>query len=338
MRPSAALRFWQTGEIAMAKNGFKIFDSDMHIMEPPDLWERYIDAEFHAQAPRGRTSENVRDLGTIFPTVPKDSRRTGGTPHRGRNYNKNQEIYRNHAERGWTGEVQLEAMDTEGIDVAVLFPTRGLGILTFPDQDPHFAAAMARAYNDWLHDFCTAHANRPLARTRLLGAGLFSVYAISAALSEPRRVAEEYGFRSVFLRSNIVNGKNWYDPHYAPLWNLLEELNLPLGCHEASASRSHQAAEHFEPNFGLRRVYAQPFEQMMGMGAFLGGGILERHPKLRVAFLEANCSWLPWLLWRLDEGYEREGDVFMADLEIPPSQYIKRQCWISVEPDKAPGR
>src|SRR6185503_7444655 len=182
----------------MAKNGFNIFDSDMHIMEPPDLWERYIDAEFGSQAPRGRTSENVRDLGTIFPTIPRDSRRTGGTPHRGRNYNKNQEIYRNHAERGWTGEVQLEAMDTEGIDVAVLFPTRGLGILTFPDQNPRFAAAMARAYNDWLHDFCTADPNR------LLGAGMISVYDINDALSETRRVAEEYGFRSVFLRSNIT--------------------------------------------------------------------------------------------------------------------------------------
>ena len=30
----------------MAKNGFKIIDSDMHIMEPPELWERYIDAKF----------------------------------------------------------------------------------------------------------------------------------------------------------------------------------------------------------------------------------------------------------------------------------------------------
>ena len=116
----------------------------------------------------------------------------------------------------------------------------------------------------------------------------------------------------------------------------LEELNLPLGFHEASASRSRQAAEHFEPNFGLRRVYAQPFEQMMGLGAFLGGGILERHPKMKVAFLEANCSWLPWLLWRLDEGYEREGDIFMPDLAMKPSDYFKRQCWISVEPDEAP--
>ena len=83
----------------MAKKGFQILDSDMHIMEPPDLWERYIDKEFLDQAPRGRTSENVRDLGTIFPKVPKDTRRTGGTPHRGKNYNKNQDIYRSHAEQ-----------------------------------------------------------------------------------------------------------------------------------------------------------------------------------------------------------------------------------------------
>jgi predicted TIM-barrel fold metal-dependent hydrolase len=88
----------------------------------------------------------------------------------------------------------------------------------------------------------------------------------------------------------------------------------------------------------MRRVYAQPFEQMLGLGSFLGGGILERHPKMKVAFLEANCSWLPWLLWRLDEGYEREGDIFMQDIKMPPSEYFKRQCFISVEPDETPAR
>ena len=228
--------------------------------------------------------------------------------------------------------MQLEAMNTEGIDRAVLFPTRGLGILTYPDQDPRFAAAMARAYNDWLHDFCQTDPSR------LLGAGMISVYDIDDAVAETRRVAKDYGFRSVFLRSNIVNGKNWYDPYYEPLWDALEELNLPIGFHEASASRSRQCAENFEPNFGMRRVYAQPFEQMLGLGSFLGGGVLERHPKMKVAFLEANCSWLPWLLWRLDEGYEREGDIFMQDIKMPPSEYFKRQCFISIEPDETPAR
>jgi predicted TIM-barrel fold metal-dependent hydrolase len=51
----------------MAKQGFKILDSDMHVMEPPDLWERYIDAKYKSKAPRGVTSENVRDLRMVYP-------------------------------------------------------------------------------------------------------------------------------------------------------------------------------------------------------------------------------------------------------------------------------
>ena len=38
----------------MAKNGFKVIDSDLHIMEPVDLWERYIDGPFQAARPGGR--------------------------------------------------------------------------------------------------------------------------------------------------------------------------------------------------------------------------------------------------------------------------------------------
>jgi uncharacterized protein len=205
-------------------------------------------------------------------------------------------------------------------------------VLTHPDREPRFAAAIARAYNDWMFDFCRADA------TRLLGAGMISVFDIKDAVEETRRVVDELKFRAVFLRSNIVNGKTWHDPYYEPLWSALEEINVPVGFHEATGSRSRQSGDHFEPNFGLRRVYAQPFEQMLGLGSFVGGGILARHPKLRVAFLEANCSWAPWLLWRLDESYEREGDVFMPELSVKPSEYFKRQCYVSVEPDEAPAR
>jgi hypothetical protein len=51
----------------MAKQGFKILDSDMHVMEPPDLWERYIVSKYRSQAPRGVTSSNVRDLRMVYP-------------------------------------------------------------------------------------------------------------------------------------------------------------------------------------------------------------------------------------------------------------------------------
>ena len=159
----------------MARDGFKVFDSDMHIMEPPDLWERYIASEFRAQAPRGRTSENVRDLRLKFPTASQAALRTDGVPNKGRNYDKNQTIYRNHSERGWTGEVQLEAMEREGIDLAVLYPTRGLHALSRSDLAPDLAAAVARAYNDWLYDFCAPD------RQRLIGVGMISPFDVGDA-------------------------------------------------------------------------------------------------------------------------------------------------------------
>ncbi len=59
---------------------------------------------------------------------------------------------------------------------------------------------------------------------------------------------------------------------------------------------------------------------MLTAASFCGGGILVRHPKLKAAFLEGNCSWLPFFLWRLDEHWERIGDVHAPELTMAPSK------------------
>ena len=322
----------------MAKGGYRIVDSDMHIMEPPDLWQRYTDKRYRDYAQVGVTSDNVRDLRTVHPDgtpwgAPPRARSASGRPSQagGHNYERNQKLYATHAERGWSTEVQLEAMDVEGLDVAVLFPTRGLHTLAEPFMDPPFAAALARAYNDWLYDFCAP------APDRLIGAAMVSPFDMDDAVAEVERAVKELGFRTVFMRSNQMTEKPWHDPFFDPLWSALEEYDIPIGFHEASSSGARQAGDHFG-NVMLRRVFAQPVEQMMALASFCGGGVLERHPKLRAAFLEANCAWAPWLLWRLDEGYEREADVFVPELQMAPTEYFKRQCWISVEPDEEPAK
>ena len=310
----------------MAKSGFKIIDSDMHIMEPANLWERYIDMKYRSRAPRGITSSNVRDLRMAHP----DGREWGNQTtdrnrvDRGHNFRRNQGTYRSYAERGWSPDSQLEAMDIEGIDIAVLYPTRGLRALVEPGVEPDFATAVARAYNDWMYDFCRINPQR------LIGAGMISPFDMNDAVREVRRCAKELGFRAVFLRSNPLVDHTWHDDYYEPLWDAIEEMNLSLGFHESTGTGRNHIGERMEPNIMLRRVFGQPFEQMLALGSFCGGGVLARHPKLRVAFLEANCSWLPWLLWRLDEGWEREGDVWAKDLTIAPSEYFKRQCVVSV--------
>lgn len=127
-------------------------------------------------------------------------------------------------------EAQLEAMDAEGIDVAVIYPTVGLFALALDDVDPDFAAAIARAYNNWLYDYCQADPER------LLGSAMVAPHGVEGAVIEARRAVKDLGFRAVFMRPNPVAGRNWHDPYYDPLWSELESLRVPLGFHEGVGS------------------------------------------------------------------------------------------------------
>ena len=124
----------------MAKDRFKLLDSDMHIVEPPDLWERYIDPAFRAQAPRGWPGpENPSVLEVAGKVMP----RIAATPaaHYQTMYARKGDRYRRAIERHFDPVSQIEAMDTEGTDVAVLFPTRGLYALATDELPPDLAAA-----------------------------------------------------------------------------------------------------------------------------------------------------------------------------------------------------
>ena len=107
---------------------------------------------------------------------------------------------------GWGPDVQLEAMDAEGIDVAVLFPTRGLFAHAKEYDDDRLAGAVSRAYNDWLAEFCS-HAPK-----RMFAAAMVPAQNVPACVEEIRRGAER-GFKAVFLRPNPVRGRNWNNPH-----------------------------------------------------------------------------------------------------------------------------
>ncbi len=254
----------------MARAGFKVFDSDMHVMEPADLWQRYIEPEFKEFAPIGLTSVNLRELRMVHP----DGRPWGHNPYRdknrppdaGQNFARTQSVYRHYADHGWSAKTQLEAMDVEGIDVAVLYPTRGLTALAEPNMEPRLAAAIARAYNNWLYDFCSENPQR------LFGAAMISPFAINEAVKEARRCSKELGFKAVFIRANLFNGKNWFDEYYDSLWSTLEELDLPLGFHEATRTGVSNPGERFEPNFMLRTGVLPTPGTDDGARKFLRGG------------------------------------------------------------------
>ncbi len=309
----------------MAKNGFKVLDSDMHVIEPTDLWPRYINPEFKDRAP---TSAD-RWMGDMHVSVEGHE-----MPQEGDDWAQDKawelsDIYREAAESGWDAESQVRAMDAEGIDTAVLYPSRGLFALALDTMDAGLAAAIATAYNDWMRDFCD------VSPTRLYGAGMVSPFDVETAVIEARRAVKELSMKAVFVRPNIVNQRNWYDPYYDPLWAEISDLGVPLGFHEGATAAMDQVGKRFGSYMQLHTC-CHPMEMMLAVVDMIGGGVFERFPGLHVGFLEGNCAWAPWLLWRLDEHFELSGHFEMPELKLEPMDYFKRQAYVSVEPDEEP--
>ncbi len=162
---------------------------------------------------------------------------------------------------------------------------------------------------------------------------------VAAAVAEARRAVEDLGFRATFMRPNPINGHYWHHPYYDPLWTALEALDVPIGFHEGGSGELRDYLEQTGARFDrgiMGHVVSHSLEMMQAVTAMCLGGVCERHPRLRIAFLEGNCAWAPWLLWRMDEHVEWRGAVEAPDLRLKPSEYFRRQCWVSIECDEVP--
>jgi predicted TIM-barrel fold metal-dependent hydrolase len=93
-------------------------------------------------------------------------------------------------------------------------------------------------------------------------------------------------------------------------------------------------ADRFK-NLGIAHIATHSVEQMLACMDVIMGGVMERFPRLRFAFLEGQCGWLPFWLGRMDEHYEwREPYGEMTHLSMPPSEYFRRQGFCAVECDE----
>ena len=321
------------------KNGFRVLDSDLHTMEPDGLWETYLEEPFRKFAPSFvRRTENASNQ----PVIRVGALEIGEMSMRPQSARVGKELQRRafarhphyeiaHA-RGYDSESHVAAMDIEGIDVAVIYGTRGRQVQMHDELDPQVAAALARAHNNWTRDFC---AYKP---DRLKFAAQISFHDVGLAIREARRAVRELGAVAVIGNPNPVRGRHIHDPEFEPLWTAIEELEVPVGFHPTGqASLRDDIARRYldHPNGRVIGAAARnPMELMLAFASFAAGGVLERHPRLRCAFLEGTCGWLPWWLWRLDEAWEKFGPGSEVQISQLPSQYFFRQCYVATDADE----
>jgi uncharacterized protein len=282
-----------------------IIDGDGHVVEPDDMWERFLPEPFRAMAPRlGAGESPQRDVSAS--TAKMLSVKGGRLP-----------------------DHRLPDMDVDFIEKAVLFPTLGLLIENVTEREP--AAAMHRAVNNWMAEYCAYD------RERLIGVAALPSTNADDALTEARRCVDELGFRVVFRHPYHPGTLPIHDRTFEPLWDYLESTNVTLTCH-SGAPPAYCVERYQQDGFMASHVIHFVNEAMMALTSLILYGVLERHPSLRVGLVEAGATWAPSLCHRLDEHVEKAAELPVhyslpasVDLSLKPSEYFRRQCFVTCE-------
>jgi predicted TIM-barrel fold metal-dependent hydrolase len=293
----------------MATNGTAVVDVDSHVYEPTAIWEKYLDRDYRVVA-RSAFWHEVDDLGLEVTIL--NGRAVRSLQRSGIN---RQACWR----PGMTPErigaldpetrhpitpgaqdpaARLADMDAMGVARALLFPT--LFAEHFPlIENPDAAAALARAYNDWLHDFSRADPRR------LVPVAVLPLQHPSFAVRELRRVAER-GFKAAFVRPAAFNGRWPNHPTYDPLWKELEALGVAACVHPSPGSTNPEwtsegpFVERVARALHIGHDIAESCAPFMDASIFLTAvafyGHMEVYPKLKLTLLHAGATWVPLAL------------------------------------------
>jgi predicted TIM-barrel fold metal-dependent hydrolase len=222
--------------------------------------------------------------------------------------------------------LRLKDLDTEGIDIAVLYPSIGLFLEAV--EDATLAEACCRVYNDWLADYCRRDPRR------LIGIAAMPMQNVDAAVRELKRAHADLGMKGAFVRPNPCKGRALHDPYFDPFWAAAAEAGMPIGLHPSGAGDlpgAFQGLRLDAPIMGHPSIFF--IDDYIGFSHLVCGGVLQRHPKLTIVVLEAGGGWLAHWFDRFDHFAAVYG--WMApDLKLKPSEYFKRQCYVSFDPDE----
>ncbi|OBK16061.1 amidohydrolase family protein [Mycobacterium asiaticum] len=224
-----------------------------------------------------------------------------------------------------TAEGMLGDADRDHLDTMVLYPSLGLCAPTL--ENPGFAAGFARLYNRWIADFCAP------TNGRLRGVGVTPIEHGRVAV-DVMAEAKDLGLVAILVPPALKT-RNLDHPDLDPFYAAAVELQMPLGIHGAPGVHLPKIGVDRFTNYIQVHCVSFPFDQMTAMTALVSGGVFERHPGLRVAFLEAGAGWVPFFIDRLHEHYEKRGTWIERGWRRDPHEYLRAgNIWVTCEPEE----
>lgn len=313
----------------MLKGRF-VVDADSHVEEVEETWAS-LEPPYNARPPlvvdkRGAPGLSIQDAfwlidGKIVPRMQGRGTTIFGTPVVS---TLGQLKPFSRASQTLTPpRARVEDLDRAGIDVQVIFPTIFLEPLS---DDPLFQSALIRSYNTWMAATCAQHPDR------LKWGAVMPLHRPEDAVAELRRTRELGAVCAVTY--GTVGQAMLHYPEFDPFWAEAERLGVPVAIH---TGWSHPGLTASGDQVFTSQLIGFTLPVLMAFYSFLGGGILERHPGLRVCFMEAGADWLPYFIQRMDQYYSVDARMGWAVLaKEPPSAYLKRgNVYFTCEGDEA---
>ena len=303
-------------------------DADGHILEPPDLWETYLEEKYRARALRIQVDNDGYEYLEINGQPSKRSRKgslglLGAMGEENMRPSPDRRYADNFPFGASDARDRLSLMEQENLEYSLLYPTLGL-LWEVELTDPELSLAYCRAYNRWIADFCRDSGGKlvPIAQLTLLDVE-GSVQELERAVKDGCRGA----WVNPFNHNRVIHGASAHDPLFAKC----VELDVPFAIHPTFTPHAAAAGIFDWPREGRawgEAIWLRSIVQQ-ALISFFSLGTLERFPTLRLGVLEAGSGWIGAMIDRLD--------AYTDSLNIKrthAADVFRRQCFISGDPDE----
>lgn len=220
-------------------------------------------------------------------------------------------------------ELRIADQDRDGVSAEVLYGMLGAAIW-IKDQEASYE--IARIYNDWIVDFCRQHPER------LLGLAFIPTHTPEQAAAEIRRVVSRGGIRGLDIAGGDCNLPLFHSA-WDCFWRAIDESGLPVHFHTLGPSLRDMAGfDALDVNRAKAEALAncQYERASLVLRETVLGGIFEKYPSVKLVLSEAGVGWVPYILERMDLGWEDQYRDLLT-LKRRPSEYWFEHCYVTYQ-------
>ncbi|HUD15902.1 MAG TPA: amidohydrolase family protein, partial [Acidimicrobiales bacterium] len=222
---------------------YRLISADGHVVEPPDMWTKYLPKKFHDRAPKLVKDAKGGDAWELVPgTPPMPLGLVTNAGQFGKRYEDLEwfgSTYDSILKGSFQGKARVDEQDFDGVDAEVLFPSqRTMGAFMAQDDDDYHLAGL-EAYNTWMHDEFMAASPE-----RLIGLAQMPGVDIQTSVKWLKN-AKAAGYKGVII-SAYPSGNSDLSAEDDAFWEAAEEEQLPVHIHSGLRQAGKRTAGSFQ--------------------------------------------------------------------------------------------